>query len=64
MRYLTEFERLKVGATFSMGGNGWLKRSTRTAEIIRPNDQPYTGKWFYFGMTEKVEIHSLVELVK
>ena len=64
MRYLTEFERLKVGATFSKNGNGWLKRSTRTAEIIRPNDQPYTGRWFYFRMAEKIEITEIKDLAK
>ena len=56
-RYLTQFERVKVGAHFSKNGNLWLKRSTRTAEIKKPIQ--YNGKWFYFSQREPIEITSL-----
>lgn len=56
-RYLTQFERVKVGANFSKNGNRWLKRSTRTAEITKP--EIYAGRWFYFSQREPIEITSL-----
>lgn len=59
-RYLTQFERVRVGCLFSKGGNLWLKRSTRTAEIHKP--EIYAGLWFYFSQREPVEIKSLFVL--
>ena len=56
-RYLTQFERVKVGANFSKGGNLWTKRSTKTAGIVRPEE--YAGAWFYFTQREPVEILDL-----
>jgi len=53
-QYSTQFSRLKVGKHFSKNGNKWLKRSTRTAEIVLPEE--YAGKWFYFGMDEQIII--------
>ena len=47
-RYGIAFEGLKVGTKFSYNGNLWLKRSTRTAEIVKPEE--HAGVWFYFGM--------------
>ena len=56
-RYLTQFERIKIGALFSKNGNRWRKRSTRTAEITKP--EQYSGRWFYFSKREPVEITTL-----
>ena len=56
-RYLTQFERVKKGALFSKNGNRWRKRSSRTAEITKP--EIYAGRWFYFSQREPVEITDL-----
>ena len=57
LKYLVQFERLKKGALFSKSGYRWLKRSTRTAEIVRPGE--YIGTWFYFANRDTVEITDL-----
>ena len=49
-KYYINFASLSVGSTFSFNGNRWLKRSTRTAEIIKPVE--YTGTWFYFSTND------------
>ena len=59
-RYLTQFERIKIGALFSKGGNRWRKRSTRTAEITKP--EQYSGTWFYLSKREPVEIGTLAAI--
>ena len=41
------FTDIPVGCEFSLNGNRWLKKSTRTACIIKPVE--YTGTWFYFS---------------
>lgn len=56
-KYITQFNRLKTGSNFSKNGYKWKKRSTRTAEIVKPVE--YKGKWFYFGQNEPVYIRSL-----
>ena len=53
-KYSTQFDRLPVGTTFSKNGNKWLKKSSRTAEIIKPEE--YKNTWFYFGKNEQVII--------
>lgn len=54
-QYSITFDRLKVGATFFRNGNRWLKRSTRTKEIIEPKQ--YKGQWFYSGMNDQCIIN-------
>lgn len=49
---MTNFKDVKAGAKFAFGGNLWVKRSTRTAGIIKPAE--YSGRWFYFGATDNV----------
>lgn len=49
-KYYINFASLSVGSTFSFNGNRYLKRSTRTAEIIKPVE--YTGTWFYFSTND------------
>lgn len=44
------FNDLPIKAYFSRNGNEWMKRSTRTAEIVKPEE--YSGTWFYFGERE------------
>lgn len=61
-RYLTQFQRVKVNALFSKGGNLWLKRSTRTAEILTPEE--HAGVWGYFRNREPVEITHLDVLIE
>ena len=58
-KYSIAFDQLPVGNTFSMNGNRWMKRSTRTAEIVKPVD--YAGQWFYFSMNERVIIKYFIE---
>ena len=43
-RYQTQFERLKIGSKFRLGGTSWVKQSTRTARTV---ESP--GRVFYFG---------------
>lgn len=37
------FEELPVNAVFSLAGNSWVKRSSRTADL------PEYDRWFYMG---------------
>ena len=53
-KYQTQFERLPVNTIFSLNGNSWFKKSTRTASIVEPIE--YSGRWFYFGKNELVNI--------
>jgi len=45
MQYIY-FNELPEQAIFILNGNQYRKRSTRTAEIIKPVE--YAGTWFYF----------------
>ncbi len=47
MKRYTYFKDIPVGDEFSLNGNRWVKKSTRTASIIKPLE--FTGTWFYFG---------------
>lgn len=49
-RQYAYFGELPVTTTFSLNGNLWRKRSTRTAEIVKP--EHLAGTWFYFGNRE------------
>lgn len=40
------FKELPTNTRFSLNGNVYFKRSTRTAEIVEPG--AYKGSWFYF----------------
>ena len=42
------FAEVPIGETFWWGGNECVKRSTRTATIVRYE------RWFYFGQNETV----------
>ena len=57
MKQYIYFNELPVGANFSLNGNQWRKRSTRTAEIVGSD---YAGTWFYFKQRELaiVGLHS------
>ena len=50
---MKQFKAIKVKALFNHGGNIWLKRSSRTAEIVKPSR--FRGTWFYFGQDEYVK---------
>jgi hypothetical protein len=47
------FRNAEKGETFHSNGNKWRKRSTRTAEIVRPVE--YAGHWFYFRNGDVIE---------
>lgn len=44
------FKNLKVGTFFTVNGNDWVKRSTRTAY------NPWNGTTFYFRQNELVRM--------
>ena len=44
------FDDLPLTTNFSLHGNQWRKRSSRTAEIITP--EQYRGFWAYFRNNE------------
>ncbi len=48
------FENLNVDSEFKSNGNIWVKRSLKTAEIVKPVD--LSGKRFYFGKREIVGV--------
>jgi hypothetical protein len=48
------FVNLNVDSEFKSGGNIWVKRSLKTAEIVKPVD--LSGKRFYFGLKEVVQV--------
>ena len=41
------FNELPVTTIFSRNGNRYIKKSTRTAKIVKPVE--YSNLWFYFG---------------
>lgn len=53
-KYQTQFDRLPIRTVFSRNGYGYIKKSTRTASIVKPLE--YSGTWFYFGKNELVNI--------
>ena len=53
-KYQTQFERLPFGLIFEKNGTIFRKKSSRTAEIIRPTE--YAGTWFYFSANELANI--------
>lgn len=55
-QYSTRFEEVRVGDQFSKNGYRWLKRSTRTAEIVKGK---HSGTWFYFRNKEFVTIFDM-----
>jgi len=48
-----KFKELKIGSNFEYGGNLWIKKSSRTAWLIRAN------RLFYMGQNDicKLEIN-------
>jgi hypothetical protein len=40
------FRDVPIGAQFHCNGNRWMKRSSRTAVMVKPDS--YAGIWFYF----------------
>lgn len=53
-KYQTQFERLPLGLIFEKNGVIYRKKSSRTAEIIRPD--AYHGMWFWFSANELANI--------
>lgn len=53
-RYVINFDSLDVGASFSLNGYRWVKRSTRTAQVVKPSH--YSAYWRYFAQRERVTI--------
>ena len=41
------FKNIQINSRFYFGGNEWVKKSARTAQIIKPEE--YSDRWFYFG---------------
>jgi len=58
MARLLEFNRIEVGSLFQRGGNTWIKRSTRTAAIVKPDH--FAGTWFYFGVNDTATVATCV----
>tara|TARA_R110000782_G_scaffold140036_1_gene232544 strand:+ start:351 stop:590 length:240 start_codon:yes stop_codon:yes gene_type:complete len=54
MRQYSYFNELPVQTLFSLNGNQYKKRSTRTAKIVWPEN--YSNSWFYFSDTTLVEV--------
>jgi len=47
MKIKQTFKNIEINSRFYFGGNEWVKKSTRTAQIIKPKE--YSDRWFYFG---------------
>lgn len=60
-KQFAHFSTLPLNTYFSLNGNAFKKRSTRTAEIVKPAE--YAGAWFYFKKKALVivSLHSLLE---
>ena len=60
-KQFAHFSKLPLNTHFSLNGNTFKKRSTRTAEIVKPHE--YSGTWFYFRKKQLVivDLHSLLE---
>ena len=54
MKQYAYFKELPVNATFSLNGNQYLKKSTRTAGIVCPEE--YANTWFYFAEKDLVTV--------
>ena len=57
-KYQVAFEDVEAGSEFEMGGNLWVKQSTRTARIVKPVE--YSGRWFYFSKRDKINIREVI----
>jgi len=55
IRQYAYFSELPAGALFSKNGNQYKKRSTRTAEMVKPVE--YSGLWFYFARREPCQVN-------
>jgi hypothetical protein len=58
------FFEVKKGDYFERGGNLWLKKSTRTAEIIASKTgatihKDFSGKWFHFSRFDSVNSNAV-----
>jgi len=49
----TYFKDIPTDSSFYFGGNQWIKKSKRTAKILKPIQ--YSGRWFYFSKTDLCE---------
>lgn len=47
---MRKFKDIPLYREFTFGGNRWLKKSSRTAYIIRPDE--YVGTLFHFGKND------------
>ena len=56
IRQYAYFSDLPVSTIFSMNGNQWRKRSTRTAQIVTPVE--YSSSWFYFNQRDPVQVNA------
>lgn len=59
-RQYAYFNELPVKTVFNLNGNTWIKRSTRTAEIVDPGC--YAGMWFYFGKRDLCVVNTYSRL--
>lgn len=50
------FNELPTKAEFNMNGIVYKKRSTRTADIVRP--EIYAGQWYYIGKKDMCVVNS------
>ena len=62
MKQHSYFNELPASTLFSLNGNQYRKRSTRTAKIVWPIE--YNSNWFYFANNTLVEVglHSRLSL--
>jgi hypothetical protein len=49
----TYFKDIPTNSIFHFGGNQWIKKSKRTAQIIKPIE--YSERWFYFSKNDLCE---------
>jgi len=49
----TYFKDIPTNSIFHFGGNQWIKKSKRTAQIIKPRE--YSERWFYFSKNDLCE---------
>ena len=61
MKQYAYFNELPANTIFSLNGNQYRKRSTRTAKVTWPIE--YNSNWFYFADKTLVEVglHSRLE---
>ena len=55
---MMKFSKLEIGQRFKYGGTYYVKKSSRTASVLKYDgaSKEASSIWFYFSMKDEVEV--------